>query len=170
MCIAVIFYFLAIHGIADRFGRWFPKELVAGAIFAAGAAIPAWTGATESRKVLLPAVLLFGGLCGLNCIAIECWEHNRGERQWEKTPYWLIQSVDTRIAQIAAILLSCIGLTAIFGPHTAGQSELLAAPAVSLSLIMAIEWQSNNLSPQALRVLADAALLTPALFLLRSVL
>ena len=170
MCAAVIFYFLAIHGFPDSVGRWFPKELVAGAIFAAGAAIPAWMGATESRNVPVAAVLVFGGLCGLNCIAIECWEHNRGERSWKKTPYWLIRLVDTRIVQIAAILVCCSGLIWIFGSHTGGRAELLAASALSLSLIVAIERQSANLSPQALRVLADAALLTPALFLLRSVL
>ena len=56
----------------------------------------------------------------------------------------------------------------IFGSHSAGQSELLEATAISLSLSAAIEWQSNHLSPRVLRVLADAALLTPALFLLRS--
>lgn len=170
MCAAVGFYFLAIHVVPERAIRWFPKELVAGAIFAAGAAIPAWTHAGESRRALLPAVLLFAGLCGLNCIAIECWEHHRGKRQWEKTPYWLIQLADSRIARIAGVLILGAGLLGIFGPHGAGQMELFGASAISLSLIAALDWRSNDLSPRVLRVLADAALLTPALFLLKSVL
>ena len=169
MCGAVSFYFLAIHVMPDRVGRWFPKELFAGAIFAAGAAIPAWTHAAESRKGLIPAALLFAGLCALNCIAIECWEHHRGERQWENKPYWLIQLADSRIVQIAAALIVCAGLLGIFGPHNPGQMELFGASAVSLSLIAALDWRSNGLSPQVLRVLADAALLTPAFFLLKSV-
>ena len=159
----MILYFLAVHGVR---GRGFPKELIVGAIFACGAMIPAWTHTAES-KALVPTGLLFCGLCGLNCIAIECWEHNRGERRWEKTPYWLIRLADTRIVLIAAILIAFAGLIGVFGSHTAGQSELLAASGISLSIFAAIQWQSNSLSPQALRVLADAALLTPTFFLLR---
>ena len=170
MCGAVSFYFLAIHVVPDRVVRWFPKELFVGAMFAAGATIPAWTHAAESRKVLIPAAVLFAGLCGLNCIAIECWEHHRGKRQWEKTPYWLIQLADSRIKQIAATLLVGAGFIGAFGLHNAGQAELVGASAVSLSLIAALDWRSNDFSPQVLRVLADAALLTPAIFLLKSVL
>ncbi|MGH9678524.1 MAG: hypothetical protein ACRD4Y_01095 [Candidatus Acidiferrales bacterium] len=170
LCGAVLFYFQIIHAVPDLAARWFPKELVAGAIFAAGAAIPAWTRAVESQALLLPAVLLFAALCGLNCIAIECWEHHRGERRWKKPPYWLIRWADVRIARIAAFLILCVGCAGAFGPHSAGQTELLGASAVSLALLAALDWQSNALSPQALRVLADAALLTPAFFLLKSVL
>ncbi len=170
MCGAVSFYFLAIHGVPDRVVRWFPKELFVGVIFAAGATIPAWTHAAESRKVLLPAAVLFAGLCALNCIAIECWEHHRGERQWEKTPYWLIQLADSRIIQIAAMLIVGAGFIGVFGPHNAEQAELVGASAVSLFFIAALDWRSNDLSPQVLRVLADAALMTPAIFLLKSAL
>jgi hypothetical protein len=170
ICGAVGFYFLTVHGVPDRVMRWFPKELFAGAIFAAGAAIPAWTHAGESRKGFIPAVLLFAGLCGLNCIAIECWEHHRGERQWEKRPYWLIRLADSRIVEIAAVFLVCAAFLGTFGPHDKGQMELVAASGVSLSLLAALDWRSNDLSPQILRVLADAVLLTPALFLLKSVL
>lgn len=167
---AVLCYFQVIHAVPDLAARWFPKEPVAGAIFAAGAAIPAWTRERESHALLLPTVLLFAALCGLNCIAIECWEHRRGERQWKKPPYWLIRWADGRIARIAAVLIPCIGCAGAFGPHSAGQAELLGASAVSLALLAALDWQSDALSPQALRVLADAALLTPAFFLLKSVL
>ncbi len=170
LCGAVSFYFLAIHVVPDRVVRWFPKELFVGAIFAAGAAIPAWTHAAESRKALLPAAVLFAGLCGLNCIAIECWEHHRGEREWEKTPYWLIQLADSRIMQIAAMLIVGAVFIGVFGPQNAEQVELAGASAVSLFFIAALDWRSNHISPQVLRVLADAALLTPAIFLMRSVL
>jgi hypothetical protein len=170
MSAAVGFYFLAVHAAPDRVVRWFPKELFAGAIFAAGAAIPAWTHGTESRKALIPAALLFAGLCGLNCIAIECWEHHRGERPWKKRPYWLIQWADSRIVRIAAVLIACAGFLGFFGPHIAARMELFGAYVVSLSLIAALDWRSDDLSPQVLRVLADAALLTPVFFLLKSVL
>jgi len=170
LCGAVLFYFQVIHVFPDHAGRWVPKEIIVGAIFAAGAAIPAWTRAEGSEKLLISPALIFAALCGLNCIAIECWEHHRGEREWKRKPYWLIRLADARIVQIAAFLLVCVGLTGIFGAHAAGQTELLWASAFSLSLIAVLDWQSNALSPQVLRVLADAALLTPALFLLKAVL
>ncbi len=166
---AVGFYFVVVHAAPNWVARWFPKELVAGAIFAAGAAIPAWAQA-ESRKGLTPAALVFSGLCALNCVAIECWEHHRGNRQWQKRPYWLIELADTRIVQVAMALIPAAGFMYILGAHSAGMRELFGASAVSLSLIAALDWRSNDLSPQMLRVLADAALLTPAFFLLKSVL
>ena len=167
MSAAVVFYLLAIHGVPDRATRWFPKEAVTGGIFAVGAALPAWIHAAESRKVLLSETLLFGGLCVLNCVAIECWEHNRGDRRWEQPPYWLIQWADRRIAPIAVTLFLCSGWIGIFVLHNGGSADLLSASSISLLAVLAIEWQSHALSRQALRVLADAALLTPLVFLLR---
>jgi hypothetical protein len=167
MSSAVIFYFLAIHGVPGCPGRWFPKEIAAGAIFAVGAALPAWIHAAEARKVLLPETLLFGGLCVLNCVAIECWEHNRGERRWEQEPYWLIRWSDTHIAHVAVILFLCSGWIGFFISHIGNSTDLPGACSISLLVIIAIELQSHTLSRQKLRVLADAALLTPLVFLLR---
>lgn len=167
MCAIVFFYFFAIHGIPGHLNRWFPKELAVGGIFAAGAAIPAWIHGAGSRRILLPELLLFAGQCALNCIAIECWEHNRGERRWAKPPYWLIRWADARITKIAVILILGALLTGIFVSRNLNQADLLAATAISLLVIAAIDWRSNYFSPRALRVLADAAMLTPIIFLLR---
>jgi len=167
MSTAVLFYFLAIHAVPERAGRWFPKEIAVGAIFAVGAALPAWIHGTESRNLLLPETLAFGGVCMLNCVAIECWENNRGERRWVEAPYWLIRVADTRIAQIAVILfLSSVGI-GIFVARSGNSTELLGACSISLLATIVMERQSNAVSRQSLRVLADAALLSPLVFLLR---
>jgi hypothetical protein len=167
MSAAVIFYFLGIHGVSDRVSQWFPKEIVAGGIFAAGAAIPAWIHAEGLRNSLMPEVLLFAGLCALNCLSIECWEHNRGELRWEKRPYWLVRLVDTRIEIAATILILCACSIIFFASRNGIRAEMAEASILSLLCLMAVERRSNHFSPQALRILADAALLTPALFLLR---
>ncbi len=166
MSAAVIFYFLGIHGVPDHVNRWIPKEIVAGGIFAVGAAIPAWTHAEEMRNSLMPELFLFAGLCALNCLSIECWEHNRGERRWEKRPYWLIQLADKRIESIAATLILCGSLMVVFLSRNGIRAEVAEASILSVLILMAVERRSNNLSPQALRIFADVALLTPALFLL----
>jgi hypothetical protein len=170
MTAVVSLYFLAIHGIPHRVKKWFPKEIAAGGIFAVGAAIPTWMHAAGERKVLIPEVILFAGLCGLNCIAIECWEHNRGGRRWEGKPYWLIRLADAHIARIASILIVGGVSTGIFMVQKESHADIFAASVFSLLILIAIEWRSNRLSPQALRVLADAALLTPLLFLLKGAL
>jgi len=166
----VIVYFLLVHMENNAISQWFPKELVAGAVFATGIAIPAWTHGAETRKALIPGTLLYAALCALNCIAIECWENHRGESRGEKQSHWLIQEANPRIAQIAAFLIGCAGVYCLFDAHLAGVKELLGASAISLAFIAALDRRSSQLSPQVLRVLADAALLTPALFLLKSVL
>ena len=103
----------------------------------------------------------------LNCVAIECWENNRGERRWVEAPYWLIRVADTRIAQIAVILfLSSVGI-GIFVARSGNSTELLGACSISLLATIVMERQSNAVSRQSLRVLADAALLSPLVFLLR---
>ena len=167
MSASVMLYFLGIHGVSDHINQWFPKEIAAGGIFAAGAAIPAWIHASGLRHSFIPEVLLFAGLCALNCLSIECWEHNRRERKWEKRPYWLVQLVDTRIEIIAATLILCACGLLFFTSRDGISPAVAEAAIISLLCLIAVERRSNNLSPQALRILADAALLSPALFLLR---
>jgi hypothetical protein len=115
----------------------------------------------------MPEVILFAGLCVLNCVTIECWEHNRGGRRWEERPYWLIRLADTRIERIAATLILCAGCMVVFLSRYEIHAEAAEASILSLLILIAVERRSHNLSPQALRILADAALLTPALILLR---
>jgi hypothetical protein len=164
---AVIFYFLGIHGVPAHVSQWLPKEILAGGIFAVGAAIPAWIHAAGLRNFLLPEVILFAGLCVLNCVTIECWEHNRGGRRWEKRPYWLIRLADARIESIAATLILYASCMVVFLSRDGIRAEVAEASILSILILIAVERRSNNLSPRALRILADAALLTPAVFLFR---
>lgn len=164
---AVTLYFLAVHGARGRLRRFFPKELLVGTIFAAGTTLPAWTRGAEAGKALLAPAVLFGALCALNCIAIECWEHHRGGRQWKGPAPWLPRRADARIGTIAMLLLAAAGICACVAARASAEIELSGACALSLILLMSLEHRSPRLSPAVLRVLADAALLTPALFLLK---
>lgn len=164
MCAIVIAYALVIHAAPRRLARRFPKELAVGLIFAAGAVLPVWTHAPQSRNSLLLPAFAFAALCAVNCMAIESWEHPADITDGRQ-PNRLLLHANGHIVPIAAAVALGIAVFMILGAHNAGRRELLAACEISLCLIAALDWQRARLSPRALRVLADAALLTPALFL-----
>jgi len=136
---AVGVYFALVH---SGMLRW-PKEAAVGVLFALGASLVAW------EKVKTPAdvatILLFSGLCWMNCIAIQKWE---GEKlNWSPSA--------------AAIALACAAGTLLYANRPVlGGAEL--ASAFGFLLLDRVRWR---LSTDAVRVLADVALLSPLLFL-----
>ncbi len=114
-----------------------------GVLFALGASLVAW------GKVKTPAdvatILLFSGLCWMNCIAIQKWE---GERlDWSP--------------RAAAIVLACAAGVLLYAHRPVlGGAELASAFAFLL-----LDRVHRRLSTDAVRVLADVALLSPVLFL-----
>ncbi len=136
---AVGVYFGLVHSSILRLH----KEAAAGVLFALGASLVAW------GKVKTPAdvttILLFSGLCWMNCIAIQRWE---GENlNWS--------------ASIAALVLACAA-AALLCAHrpVLGGAELASAFGFLL-----LDRVRPRLSANAVRVLADVALLSPVLFL-----
>ena len=136
---AVVVYFGIVH--LGR-PRW-PKEAAVGVLFALGASLVAWS------KVKTPAdvatILLFSGLCWMNCVAIQKWE---GDRQdWSPG--------------VAAFWLGCAAAVLLYAHRPVlGGAEMASA--------FAFVWLGQvrrRLSADALRVLADVALLSPVLFL-----
>jgi hypothetical protein len=136
---AVVMYFTAVHGLH----RKWPKEAAVGVIFALGASLAAWTRVETRADVL--TVMLFSCLCWINCVAIEHWEHGA-------SPYPL------------GVLAACVGLAAILILHH--QRPVLAgAEASSAAAFVLLDRSRLKLSADALRVLADVALLSPVFFL-----
>jgi hypothetical protein len=140
---AVALYFAAVHlAPAGIRARW-PKEAVVAVLFALGASLPAWVRVHGLSDV--STVLLFSCLCWINCIAIEQWEHGSG-----RVPVgWLA---------------ACVGVAALvlLPQHrpVLGGAEIASA--------LAFVWLDRSrvrLSNDVLRVLADAALLSPIFFL-----
>jgi hypothetical protein len=166
---ASMLYFASVHLPALRVRRWFPREVAVGILFACAAAIPAWSGyppaSTTDRAQLAGPVLLFAGLCILNCISIETWE--------SPSP-----PVRTNIIPVIAVSLVGASATFLFIPslRTAEFFPLLAALFASAILLFALDCFHRRAVQQAtedktrillaLRIAADAALLTPILFTL----
>jgi hypothetical protein len=150
-------YFLIVHLPSARLR--FPRELVVGVVFASACVVPAWSQPGSPHAELVPITVLFAALCWLNCAAIHVWEHD-GSR-------YLIPAGAVSVAAAAA------GLAILAGPHQGGAFRLDLATLASALLLLALDRdhrralrESPPPSTLALRVLADAALLTPLLFVI----
>ena len=140
-----------------------PKELQIAIIFALGVVfLPLLSRALDVSSLSL---VFYGGLFGVliffNCALIARWE---GDLDREVAPF------SVRAPKLAARLnLLTLGfalLCAASGLFFGSMRPLFAALALSAFLLYSLGQLSPRLSPAARRVLADAALFTPLLWLL----
>ncbi|MGB9030482.1 MAG: hypothetical protein WCC27_10215 [Acidobacteriaceae bacterium] len=164
---ASMLYFAIVHLPGLSMQRWFPRELAVGALFACATTIPAWSASGSPRAELTLPVFLFAGLCCLNCVAIETWERSANPDRNHAVP-------------ALAICLALASATPMLIPSLRSPStfRLLASAFASATLLFALDRLHRRvMQPDAapatvgpfllvLRVAADAALLTPLLFLL----
>lgn len=138
---AVALYFALLHlGIFQR-----TKEAAVAVLFALGATVSAWPNVRTAADI--EAIVLFSCLCWINCVAIEHWE-SVGE------PRWPIAAAAGFVALAAIVLLLFSSRPVLGGAVTAS----------ALCFVM-LDCARRHFSRDALRVLADVALLSP-LFLL----
>jgi hypothetical protein len=156
---AAVFYFAGVHsgfGLVQE--RMIPtpissKEFLAGALFAAACALPAWSCLGSHPGGLLLAVVFFAVLAWLNCHAIACWEDG-AEGRVSGAAIRLI------LAGVGAGALTCAG-----DPRLSCLLWLGAAAALLLALLDRLR---ARMTPLALRALADLVLLTPLALLLKN--
>lgn len=159
-------YFLAVHLPSPRLLRSVHalRNFIVAVIFACACAVPAWSASGAAHVDLVWIVSLFALLCWLNCAAIHAWESEQIPRRWSFT---------STLAFVVAALAATLMTTARTHPFV---FLLLGDMGCSALLLFALDRdfrrarrgpsQPGNLSPSALRILADAALLTPLLLLL----
>ncbi len=175
---AIAIYFALVHLSPRR--RW-PKEFAVAILFAAGVSLAAWQQIRSAADIATIAV--FCCLCWINCAAIEQWERRATfaeERTTLKPAVRLPEACTTlnRLPQERAILKTlvrlpawpvraaaiAVGLTALLLLYE--QRPILGgAETLSAFAFAALDGVKDRLSADALRVLADVALLTPVLFL-----
>jgi hypothetical protein len=143
MLAAVFLYLAAVHWLPARAGWIGLKEAMVAVLFALGTSLPAWGQIRTAHDAL--TVVLFSMLCWLNCIAIEQWENG-----FARLP----------VAAIAGII-AVAGMAVLHHDRPI----LVGAEAASLFALVLLDWLHHKLSRDALRVLADVALLTPLVFL-----
>ncbi|HYV63734.1 MAG TPA: hypothetical protein VE958_13715 [Bryobacteraceae bacterium] len=137
-------YFAAVHFTPSVLRRAGSKESAVAVLFGLGASLAAWPGVQTTSDVL--AIVLFSGLCWMNCSAIEDFEHGR-----ELRPSVIVA------AGVVALTAACL---------LQHQRPILGAAetAGALGLVL-LDRMRGGYSAEALRVLADVVLLTPIVFL-----
>jgi hypothetical protein len=168
---AAVLYFLVVHKSSAEPRSWLPKEMIVGIVFAAACAVPAWSRLSSGRIALLPAILLFAALCWLNCVAIERWENllgNNSEAMADAhaTTRWIAN----HFQETALILSSLSGMLAVlqmfFQANNSPSIAYICVACLTAALVLAlIDRIHASMSPTALRIGADLALLTPLLCL-----
>jgi hypothetical protein len=162
----VILYLAGIYAVRERFTRIVPKEIAVGTLFAVGVTLPRWSQGAQLSWHAAVLLVFFALLCCLNCLSIECWEHRSDSGSSAAIAHRLAAWPDMRLSKLAAMLaglafVGCLlqGLSGFFG------FEWLAICFGAL-LLLILNLNRKTFSPEALRVLADLALLLPALFVL----
>jgi hypothetical protein len=161
-------YFCLVHLCRPGIERWFPKEAAVGVVFAAAVTVPAWSRVEAHRTALIPVVTLFALLCWLNCIAIEKWErqpHGRERVLAATLSHSTTQWVQTHFSFVSCGLALIAALACVRSDLSGGfnaMSGLYLACMISAALFLAFD--KSRLSSVQLRIAADAALLTPLLF------
>jgi hypothetical protein len=145
MLAAVFLYLGVVHCLPSRGGWMGLKEGAVGVLFALGTSLPVWERIRSAHDAL--TIALFSLLCCLNCIAIEQWESSR-------------EHPGLPVAAIAGIV-AVAGLVLLHHDRPI----LSGAEAASLFALVLLDGLHHKLSRDALRVLADVALLTPLVFL-----
>ncbi len=164
MLAAVTVYLVIVHTAPERLRRLWPKEVAVGVLFTLGTCLATWSlagdvVATGLRQTLITPALLFAALCSLNCIAIEFWEWRRGEKT--ATIHPLTAWVGKRLPWLAlAIAASSLVLLPFEPPRPVFMAALLSAGTFAW-----LSTRSDSLPLDTLRLLADAALLSPVLLL-----
>ncbi len=203
LCLIGVAYFLLIHGRiegrvrgriegpsspsggARLFPHWLPKEMAVGFLFATATAVPAWArlnaavSPVSSPVLLAVAVLTFGAVCWLNCVAIQTWEDAEAAQEIVHTilsgnPYPDITDPPRGLTEFLGAHLTAFAIAVgtaalVLAVATAGNpvSLLFTTVVLSAALFLGLIHCSSRFSALSLRIAADAALLTPLLFLFR---
>jgi len=161
MSAAIVFYFVAVHAAPKSWARYWPKELAVGLLFGVGTCLPVLAEmGGRSERMLLP-LAMFTMLLSVNAVSIEYWERRLTE-MWQPITRWIGRHL-TAVALCVSSASLCLGVSSRMWP---GPAALYFAGAAGGFSLVALGNTRLKLSSDALRVLADAALLAPAVILL----
>ena len=154
-------YFAGVHRWRRRWTAFLPKEAAVGGLFALGSFLFVGLRLTTGGGLLTAAVAGFAALCFLNCALISRWEKSLRDR---RDPASLCNAFPRLTCRLG---VACWGLAAgAVGLGWWTRDAALCPLAVSAALLGVLDAARARVSPDARRVLVDAALLSPVIFLL----
>ena len=155
-------YLGCVHFLGEAFPKPLPKELWVGIVFSAGCALVPWSLATNTHTALMPATLGFGWLCFLNCAAITRWENLLSDQSRTSS---LLNTWPCFLNHFGkAAFVSAVVFLAIGAITRNTVQETFLAMGISAALLGELERRHHSFDSQTLRIVADAILLSPLLF------
>jgi hypothetical protein len=155
-------YFGAVHWLGLKWA--FPKEAVVALVFAIGSSFPAWIRMPRPNAAMAISFTLFTLTCWLNVVLIEYVEWSIME-DGAGTPHASTLAAGAHlVAAGAGIAAAALAISLSLPSHV--QTPVMLAIMLSAAALAALGSCWRRLSLNAVRVLADAALLTPAVILL----
>lgn len=142
----LICHFIAVHLLPQNYKRLWPKEFAVAAIFTLGVSTPIFFVKLTEPITAIAFIFAFLLLCFWNCKSIDSWERS------------ILAPHSLSTLQLPAAI-ACL----ISAKFTSVPLMLTLALAFLLSSLLA--HNASKFSPLALRVAADALLLTPFLAL-----
>lgn len=153
------FFVLAIFSNPGPNEIPYSKNIVAGMAFAYGTAmLPyAYTGFEMRDFIFSSELICFAVLCILNISAIDFWEHSRRFADPE------VKATDELALTLPLTLLGAAALVFAVRDHELSTRPFFYAILTGAALLQILNRTRARFSPEALRVLADVALLLPLL-------
>lgn len=140
-----------------------PREIICGMLFSIGCTIAPYAYASNAwnqNPTLFIPVIMFGCVCSVSCILISAWEKEAdflsADPSIATTHSYFIPHLATTLTSLAAV---SFGLAFIF--HW---QAMISITTSTIALGYALR-NENRISPLNLRILADAVLLSPLIFI-----
>jgi hypothetical protein len=159
-------YFAGVHLMPARVQRRWPKELAVALLFAAGVCMPVIVALDFAWQVFVPAFAIFAAALWLNALGIECWERARSAAERRRLAPAPSRALAIHLEAASWAISAAAATLALAHPERGGVPLIYASIAASVALLAVLEWRRERLASDAIRVLADAAFLTPILAML----
>lgn len=161
--IAAVAMYLLSHQLVHRDRAWrAPKELCVAALLSAGAVV--FVTETPQPGALMMPLGLFALLCFTNCALISVWEREV-DRAHGQTSLALGRTDHERLIRQLPWMIAVLSAAAAMLDAGAARDAAIAS-AASAILLAVVDRIETTAGRQPARVLADIALMTPAIALL----
>jgi hypothetical protein len=158
-----VYYLIRLNGNV-RIASAVPREILCGMVFSIGCVIaPHAFLPTDGSPTFLISVVLLGLVCSANCVLISVWEKEEDIAGNDRSMATSQSRIIPHMANALTGLTILAAAMALFGPWQIH----LAVGVSALALRMLLHFE-DRLSQRTLRVLADAVLLSPLLFVFTS--
>lgn len=161
--LAAVAAYLLSHQLVHRYHpRRLPKELVIAGLLTGG--IGVFLLRAPGRADLVTPLGLFALLCFANCALISVWERHVDRAHGQTSLGVGADDHAPAIRQLPWLILVLALISATAASGVARVATLCAA--ASAVLLATVDWAEGSIGRQSARVLADIALMTPAVPLL----